>query len=51
MNSCPRLNRRCLLGALVAAALLFAPISTLAESQLATDPLPSWNEGKAKHAM
>lgn len=51
MDSCPRVNRRCLLGAFVAAALLFAPISTLAESQSATDPLRSWNEGEAKQAI
>jgi len=47
-------NRRGLITAFVAFALLFAPIfpfSTLAESPSATDPLPSWNDGTAKQAI
>jgi len=54
MGRWPRANHRGFIAALVAGALLFAPIfsfSTLAESQSATDPLPSWNESKAKQAI
>ena len=50
----PRVNRRRLVGAFVAAALLFVPVlpfSTLAESPSTTDQLPSWNDGKAKQAI
>jgi haloacid dehalogenase-like hydrolase len=54
MDCWPPASRRRLIASFVVAALLFAPIfafSTLAESPSATDPLPSWNDGKAKQAI
>ena len=50
----PVLNRRVLLAALAALAILFAPLvplPTLAEAPSATEVLPSWNEGPAKQAI
>jgi phosphoglycolate phosphatase-like HAD superfamily hydrolase len=50
----PRINRRVLLAALAALALLSAPIlpgSTFAQVPSAVDPLPSWNDGAAKQAI
>jgi hypothetical protein len=47
-------NRRRLVGALAALAILFVPlvpVSTLAEAPSAVDALPSWNDGAAKQAI
>jgi len=48
------INRRALLGTLAAVAILstpLLPVSALAETPPATDPLPSWNDGPAKQAI
>ena len=48
------LNRRVLLAMMVAVASLSAhllPVSALAQTPSATDPLPSWNDGAAKQAI
>ena len=53
-NFSTNINRRALLAALAAFALMVAPllpVSALAQTPSATDPLPSWNEGEAKAAI
>ncbi|PNG24752.1 HAD family hydrolase [Methylocella silvestris] len=45
------LNRRAALAALAVLALSVAPISATAQTGLAADPLPSWNDGPAKNAI
>ena len=53
-NFSTNINRRVLLAALAAFALMAAPllsVSALAQTPSAIDPLPSWNEGPAKTAI
>ncbi len=53
-NCCSGTNRRVLLVALAALAILCTPIfpgSAFAQAPTATDPLPSWNDGAAKTAI
>jgi len=50
----PNINRRVLLSALTALAILSSPlltVSALAQTPSASDPLPSWNDGRAKQAI
>ena len=46
-----RINRRVFLSALAALIILWAPVSMLAQTAFAADPLPSWNDGPAKQAI
>jgi hypothetical protein len=45
------INRRVFLSALAALIILWAPVSMLAQTAFAAEPLPSWNDGPAKQAI